>query len=132
MRTRQRVRDPPQRQRLRREDLPDASRRVLVELPERRGVERARGDAGCAKRVEPPTQLAGRLVREGDRKDLVRTERARRHLARDPVRDRRRLAGARAREDADGAAHRLDGAPLLGIQLHGRQPRPPGRTDLER
>ena len=41
VRARQRVRDPAQRQRLRRDDLADALGRVLVQLTERRGVERA-------------------------------------------------------------------------------------------
>ena len=39
-----------------------------------------------------------------------------RDLVRDPPRDRRRLPGAGAGEDADRPAHRLGGAPLLGIQ----------------
>ena len=79
-------------------------------------------DAGRAERLEPRAQLARRLVRERDGEDLVGAKRARRDLVRDPVRDRRRLAGAGAREDADGPAHGLDRAPLLGVQLHRVQP----------
>ena len=43
----ERVRDPAQRQRLRRDDLADAVGRVLVQLAERRGVERARATPGA-------------------------------------------------------------------------------------
>ena len=43
-------------------------------------------------------------------------KRAARHLPRDPPRDRRRLPGARAGEDADRTARRLGGGSLLRVQ----------------
>ena len=61
-------------------------------------------------------QLARGLVGEGDGHDPRRLERAGRDLLGDPAGDRRRLAGAGAREDADGAAHGLGRAPLLRVQ----------------
>src|SRR5262249_18592395 len=118
IRTRQRVGDPAQGQRLRREDLADAVGRVVVQLPERGRVEGSRRDARRAERLEPRPQLARRLVRERHGEDLTGAERAGLHLHGDPVRDRGRLPGARAREDADGPAHGLDRAALLGVQLH--------------
>ena len=83
---------------------------------------------------EPRPQLAGRLVGERDRDDVRRRERAARHLPGDSPRDRRRLAGARAREDADRPVRRLDGGALLVVQsgedllgVHG-SPTVPGRS----
>ena len=95
---------------------PDALRREVAQLPERRRVERPRAHARDAERGEPRAQLARGLVGERDRHDLRRLERAGRDLLGDPPGDRRRLAGAGAREDADGAAHGLGRAPLLGVQ----------------
>ena len=122
VRPRQRVRDPAERQHLRGDDLADALGRVLVQLAERRGMEGAHGDARRAEGLDPRAQLARRLVRERDGEDLVGAKRARRDLVRDPVRDRRRLARPGAREDADGAADRVDRTALLGVQLHRSQP----------
>ena len=79
-------------------------------------MERARLDALGAEPLEPRAHLAGGLVREGDREDLGGLEGAGQHLVRDPVRDRRRLARAGAREDAHRAAHGLDRFTLLRVQ----------------
>src|SRR5439155_18650785 len=87
-----------------------------AQLRERGRVERPRADAACAELLQPAPHLACCLVREGDREDLVGGERADRNLVRDPPRDRRRLARAGARKDADGTTHRLDRTPLLGVQ----------------
>ena len=65
---------------------------------------------------KPRAQLARGLVGERHRHDRVRRERTRRDLLRDAPRDRRRLARPGAGEDADRPAHRLGGAPLLGVQ----------------
>ena len=110
------VADLAEQQRLRREDATELVRGEVAELPERRGVERPRAHARHAERGETYAQLTARLVGERHRHDLRRVERAGRDLLRDTARDRRRLAGAGAREDAHGAAHRLGGAPLLRIQ----------------
>ena len=67
----------------------------------------------------------GRLVGERDRDDVRRRERAARDLPGDPPRDRRRLAGARAREDADRPVRRLDGGTLLVVQIRRRSARHP-------
>jgi hypothetical protein len=87
-----------------------------AQLREGGGMERPRTDARDAERLEPLPHLARGLVRERDREDLLRRERAPRDLVRDPARDRRRLPRAGAREDADRAANRLDGAALLRVQ----------------
>ena len=115
-RRRERVRDLAQRERLRGQDPPDALRCEVPQLPERRRVERSRPDALHPERGEASAQLARGLVGEGDRHDPRRLERAGRDLLGDPAGDRRRLAGARARKDADGAAHGLGRAPLLRVQ----------------
>ena len=47
-------------------------------------------------------------------------ERAGRNLLRDAPRDRRRLPGSGAGEDADRPAHRLGGTPLFGVQAFER------------
>ena len=88
----------------------------MPQLAQGRTVEGRRAHSGDAEQREPLAQLARRLVRERDRHDLRRGKRARDHLLRDPAGDRGRLAGARPREDAHRSAHRLRGAPLLGIQ----------------
>ena len=113
----QRPRDRQQHRRLRREQLAELLAAEVAELGERGRVEGARGDAGDAQARQPRAHLGRRLVREGDGEDLAGRERSRRDLVRDPPRDRRRLARARAREDADRPAHGLDRAPLLGVEL---------------
>ncbi len=115
-RRRQRVRDLTQSERLRGQDPPDALGCEVPQLAKRRRVEGSGADALHPERGEASAQLAGGLVGEGDRHDPRRLERAGRDLLRDPAGDRRRLAGARAREDADGAAHGLGRAPLLRVQ----------------
>ncbi len=114
-RHRQRPRDRQQDRRLRGQHLADRAGEV-VELGERGRVERPRGHAGDAQPRQPLAHLRRGLVRERDGEDLVGRERAARHLVGDAPRDRRRLARARAREDADRAAHGLDRAPLLGVE----------------
>ena len=76
---------------------PDRVGPEVAELRQRRRVEGRRAHAGHAEPLEPRAHLARRLVGERDREDLRRRERARGDLVRDPVRDRRRLARARAR-----------------------------------
>ena len=124
----QRPRDRQQHRRLRGEQLAELLAAEVAELGERGRVEGARRDAGGAQARQPLAHLRRRLVREGDGEDLAGRERARRDLVRDAPRDRRRLARAGAREDADGAAHGLDRAPLLGVEpledvLRPRRPR---------
>ena len=113
---RQRVADLAQEQRLGREDSTRPLAASPHELRERGRVEGPRLDAVHAEPLEPAAHLARGLVGEGDRKDLVRAERARGDLLRDPASDRRRLAGARARQDADRPAHGLGRPPLLRVQ----------------
>ena len=112
----QRPGDREEHGRLRRQDLAELLAAEVAQLRERGRVERARGDAGDAERGQPRAHLRRRLVREGDREDLAGRERAGGDLVRDAPRDRRRLARAGAREDADGAAHGLDRAALLGVE----------------
>ena len=115
-RRRQRVRDLAQSERLRGQDPPDALGCEVPQLAKRRRVEGSGADALHPERGEASAQLARGLVGEGDRHDPRRLECAGRNLLGDPAGDRRRLAGARAREDADGAAHGLGRAPLLRVQ----------------
>ena len=115
-RRRERVRDLAQRERLRGQDPPDALGCEVPQLAKRRRVEGSGADALHPERGEACAQLAGGLVGERDGHDPRRLECAGRDLLGDPAGDRRRLAGARAREDADGAAHGLGRAPLLRVQ----------------
>ena len=116
VRARQPVADRAEERRLRSEDSPRRLRRVPPQLSERGRMERRRAHALDPERAQARAHLAGRLVRERDCENLVGPEDTGRDLIRDPPRDRRRLAGARAREDADRAAHGLGRTPLLGIQ----------------
>jgi hypothetical protein len=111
----QRVADPPQQQRLRRED-PRLLALEVAKQRERGRVEGRGADPVDAERTQPGTQLASRLVREGDRQDVLGGKRAARDLPGDPARDRRRLARPCAGEDAQRPARALDGSALLGIQ----------------
>src|SRR4051812_26602209 len=79
-------------------------------------MERRCADARDTELFESIAHLARGLVRERHSEDLARRERAARDLMRDPARDRRGLARAGAREDADRSADGLHGAPLLGVQ----------------
>ena len=115
-RRRQRAPDRLERQRLRREDLPDPVAGEEAELRQRRRVERPRDDAADAEPGQPLAHHSRGLVREGHGQDLRRLEGAGQHLVRDPARDRRRLARAGAGEDADRAAHGLDRRALLRVQ----------------
>jgi len=105
-----------QDERFRGQDLADRLRCEVAQLAQRRGVERAGTHAPDAERRQPRAQLARSLVGERHRHDLRRLEGAGCNLLRDAPRDRRRLPGAGPGEDADRAAHRLGGAPLLGVQ----------------
>jgi hypothetical protein len=116
VRHRERVADRAERQHLRREDLQVRHLPEVRELRERGGVEGRRAHALDAERREPRPHLARGLVGERDREDLLGEKRAGRDLVRDPMRDRRRLAGARPGEDADRTPHGLRGQPLLRVQ----------------
>src|SRR5919197_1059320 len=88
---------------------------------------------GIGGRGAPRAELGRRLVGEGDGEDLAGREGAGRDLVGDPPRDRGRLAGAGAGEDADGPADSLGRAPLLRIQaledhVPTLEPRRDGRT----
>ena len=112
----QAVADLAQEQRLRRQNPPELARSEVAELPQRRGVEGPGPHARDPERREPHPELAPGLVGEGDGHDLGRFECAGRDLTGYAPGDRRRLARPCAGEDADGAAHGLGCAPLLGIQ----------------
>src|SRR5207302_7328077 len=87
-----------------------------TELRQRSRVERPRLDAVHAQPSQPATHLAGGLVGERDREDLVGAESPRSDLPPDPPRDRGRLPGAGPREDANGPAHGLGRPPLLRVE----------------
>jgi hypothetical protein len=116
VRHRQRVADPAQRERLRGEHAQLLHLAEEPELRERGGVERRGTDALHAEPGEARAHLARRLVGERHCQELLGDERVGRDLVRDPVRDRRGLARARAGEDADRSAHRLRGEPLLRVE----------------
>ena len=65
---------------------------------------------------EALAHLAGGLVREGDREDLVRLHADRGHQVRDPMREHARLPGARAGDHEQRPLGVQDGLPLGGIQ----------------
>ncbi len=115
VRTRQRVADAAQEDRLRGEDPARVSLEV-AEQRQRRRVEGRGAHAVGAERAQPRAELARRLVGERHRHDLLRREGPARHLPRDPARDRGRLAGSRAGEDAQRPARRFHGSALLGVQ----------------
>ena len=79
-----------------------------VQLRERRGVERARGDALDAERTQAPAHLARRLRGEGHRHDPSGRVRPGIDAVRDAVRDHAGLSGAGTREHHDGPAQRGD------------------------
>ena len=79
-------------------------------------VDRARIRQARRATGESHLHHPGGLVGEGDGEDLAGPKRARGDLPGDPARDRRRLARAGPREDANRPAHSLGGAALLGIQ----------------
>src|SRR5215212_3744930 len=116
VRHRQHVADLPQHQRLGGQDLSGQLSPEPAQLGEGRRMEGSRTNAAGAELFQPAPHLARRLVGECDREDLLGREGAGRDLVRDPARDRRRLPRARAGEDADRPANRLDRAPLLRVQ----------------
>ena len=113
---RQAVGDLPEQQHLRGEQPVRRGGGQAAQLRERGGVEGAGVDPRDAEALEAAAQLSRRAVGEGHREDRLGGERAGRHLVGDPARDRRRLPGAGAREDADRPARRLHRAPLLRVQ----------------
>ena len=114
---RQAVADLAEQQRLRRQDPADR-------CPARSGAAAGAPRSGTCPRARRVTPSAASRARSSPPALSVNVtamicvglERAGRNLVRDAPRDRRRLAGSRAREDADGPAHRLGRAPLLGVQ----------------
>ena len=114
-RSRQRVADPPQKRCLRGQD-PARIALEVAEQRERRRVEGRGAHAVRAERTQPRPELARRLVGERERDDLLRREGAARDLPRDPARDRRRLAGPGAGEDAQRPARCLHSGALFGVQ----------------
>src|SRR6185437_2420785 len=115
-RPRERARALLDEERLRREDGAGPLRSEMMELSERGRVKGSRRNSRHAEAREPGAHLAGGLVGERDGEDLGRGERASHDLVGDAARYRRRLAGARAGQDADRPAHRLDRAALLRVQ----------------
>ncbi len=113
---RKRIADLPEQQRLRRQEVADAVGCKMAQLPEGGGVERAGADAAGTERLEAGAQLTGRLVGERHCHQARRRERSRGDLIGESPRDRRRLPRAGPRQNADGAAHRLCCAALLGVQ----------------
>src|SRR4029079_13397425 len=93
VRLREAVPDLPEHQRLGGEDPPHPVGREVPELRERGRVEGACTYAVCPELREARAHLARGLVGERDGEDLVRGERSRRDLVRDPPRDRGRLPG---------------------------------------
>ena len=72
---------------------------------------------GPSRSLEPLAHLAGGLVREGDREDLVRLHAAGVDQVRDAVGEHARLARAGAGDDEQRAFGREDGLPLGRVQV---------------
>src|SRR5262249_13692954 len=87
-----------------------AARRVEGEDPDR-------PRSAAEEALEARAHLAGGLVREGDREDLVRLRAASGDQVRHPMREHARLAGARAGDDEERPLGLEDGLPLRGIQV---------------
>jgi len=81
VRGRQRVADLAEEQRLRREDLADATGCEVVELGEGRRMEGACRNTRDAEPPEPRAHLSRSLVGEGHREDLIRPKRLGRDLS---------------------------------------------------
>jgi len=114
--SRQTVPDLPEQHGFRRKHVTGSSVSEGAKLRQRSRVERPCLDPIDAQRLEPRPHLPCRLVREGDGENLPRLEGAACDLVRNPARDRGRLSGARARQDAHRPPNRLDGPALLGVQ----------------
>ena len=108
VRRRQRVRERGDQRRLVVEHVGTGARPSalpqLVQVRQRRRVERPGLDALDAEPGQPALELARGLLGERDRQDLLGRERVGGDLVGDPMRDRGRLAGAGAGQDGDRAA----------------------------
>jgi hypothetical protein len=92
--------------------------RVTPQQPQRPGVKRSDEgeDPGSSEQLARAlAHLLRGLVRERDRQDRARIH-PRLHQPRQPVRDDARFAGARARQDEQGAFLMQDRLALLGVQ----------------
>ena len=114
-RARQRVADPAQQKRLRRED-PALVALEVAEQGQRRRVERRGAHAIHTERTQPRAEPACGLVGERHRHDVLGREGAAGDLPGDPARDGRRLPRPRPRKDAQRPARRLHGGALFGVQ----------------
>ena len=112
----QRVPDVPERERLRGQDPLRRLGGEEAELPERGRVKGRAAHTGDAELVEPRAHLPRGLVRKGHCEDLVNAKSPALNLIRDPMCDRRRLAGTRPGENANGPADGVDRTLLLGVQ----------------
>ena len=88
----------------------------IAELAQRSRVKGARLDAARAEPAEALPHLARRARREGHREHRLRVVRVDAHPVRDAVRDGASLAGAGAREYADGTVQGGGYLTLLGIE----------------
>jgi hypothetical protein len=95
-------------------------RRLAAKDPAAGGVEREDPDRVCdgaEQPLEPLAHLAGRLVRERDREDLVRLHAAGIEQMRDAIGEHARLPGARAGDDEKRPLGGKDRFSLRRIQV---------------
>jgi hypothetical protein len=97
----------------------DHARPEVPQLTQRGGVEGAGLRAVDAEATQAGAHLAGGARRERHREDLTGGDVPRLDEVRDAVHDRAGLAGAGAGEYADGAAWRVDGGELFGVEAGG-------------
>ncbi len=101
---------------LRGKQLSGRLRGKFRELKQSGGVKGAGIDLRNAEGRKPAAHLARSLVGERHGEDLVRRERTSRYLVGYAPSDRRRLARARPREDANGTAHGFNRTTLFRVQ----------------